>query len=148
MINFFKNINLLLIGRLALGYIFIYASIDKIIDPISFSNVIDNYHITPIILNNLFALFIPWLEFIIGICLIFNLKVHGASFLSIILLLWFIFILTQAIFRGINVECGCFDLNISDLDDLELRKNMIKRIFEDIVFLGISLYVNIKSKNN
>jgi uncharacterized membrane protein YphA (DoxX/SURF4 family) len=148
MINLFKNINLLLIGRLALGYIFIYASIDKIIDPISFSNVIDNYHITPIILNNLFALFIPWLEFIIGICLIFNLKVHGASFLSIILLLWFIFILTQAIFRGINVECGCFDLNISDLDDLELRKNMIKRIFEDIVFLGISLYVNIKSKNN
>ena len=147
MINLFKNINLLLIGRLALGYIFIYASIDKIIDPISFSNVIDNYHITPIILNNLFALFIPWLEFIIGICLIFNLKVHGASFLSIILLLWFIFILTQAIFRGINVECGCFDLNISDLDDLELRKNMIKRIFEDIVFLGISLYVNIKSKN-
>ena len=148
MINLFKNINLLLIGRLALGYIFIYASIDKIIDPISFSNVIDNYHITPIILNNLFALFIPWLEFIIGICLIFNIKVHGASFLSIILLLWFIFILTQAIFRGINVECGCFDLNISDLDDLELRKNMIKRIFEDIVFLGISLYVNIKSKNN
>jgi len=148
MINLFKNINLLLIGRLALGYIFIYASIDKIIDPISFSNVIDNYHITPIILNNLFALFIPWLEFIIGICLIFNIKVHGASFLSIILLLWFIFILTQAIFRGINVECGCFDLNISDLDDLELRKNMIKRIFEDIAFLGISLYVNIKSKNN
>ena len=148
MINLFKNINLLLIGRLALGSIFIYASIDKIIDPISFSNVIDNYHITPIILNNLFALFIPWLEFIIGICLIFNLKVQGASFLSIILLLWFIFILTQAIFRGINVECGCFDLNISDLDDLELRKNMIKRIFEDIVFLGISLYVNIKSKNN
>ena len=146
MINLFKNINLLLIGRLFLGYIFIYASIDKIIDPISFSNVIDNYHITPIILNNLFALFIPWLEFIIGICLIFNLKVHGASFLSIILLVWFIFILTQAIFRGINVECGCFDLNTSDLDDLELRKNMIKRIFEDIVFLGISLYVNIKSK--
>jgi len=148
MINLFKNINLLLIGRLFLGYIFIYASIDKIIDPISFSNVIDNYHITPIILNNLFALFIPWLEFIIGICLIFNLKVHGASFLSIILLVWFIFILTQAIFRGINVECGCFDLNTSDLDDLELRKNMIKRIFEDVVFLGISLYVNIKSKNN
>ena len=62
--------------------------------------------------------------------------------------LWFIFILSQAIARGINVECGCFDLDSSNLDDLELRKNMIKRIFEDIVFLGISLYVNIKSKNN
>ena len=148
MINLFKNINFLLLGRLILGYIFIYASIDKIIDPVSFSDVIDNYHITPVLLNNLFALFIPWLELIIGLCLIFNLKVQGASLLSIILLLWFIFILTQAIFRGINVECGCFDLNTSDLNDLELRKNMIKRIFEDLVFLGISLYVNIKSKNN
>ncbi|MAX29517.1 MAG: hypothetical protein CMG14_01020 [Candidatus Marinimicrobia bacterium] len=148
MINLFKNINFLLLGRLILGYVFIYASIDKIIDPVSFSDIIDNYHITPVLLNNLFALFIPWLELIIGLCLIFNIKVHGASFLSILLLLWFIFILTQAIFRGINVECGCFDLNTSNLDDLELRKNMIKRIFEDIVFLGISLYVNIKSKNN
>ena len=148
MINLFKNINFLLLGRLILGYIFIYASIDKIIDPVSFSDVIDNYHITPVLLNNLFALFVPWLELIIGLCLIFNLKVHGASFLSIVLLLWFIFILTQAIYRGINVECGCFDLNTSDLDDIELRKNMIKRIFEDVVFLGISLYVNIKSKNN
>ena len=148
MINLFKNINLLLLGRLILGYVFIYASIDKIIDPVSFSDIIDNYHITPVLLNNLFALFIPWLELIVGLCLIFNIKVHGASFLSILLLLWFIFILTQAIFRGINVECGCFDLNTSNLDDLELRKNMIKRIFEDIVFLAISLYVNIKSKNN
>ena len=148
MINLFKNINFLLLGRLILGYVFIYASIDKIIDPVSFSDIIDNYHITPVLLNNLFALFIPWLELIIGLCLIFNIKVHGASFLSILLLLWFIFILTQAIFRGINVECGCFDLNTSNLDDLELRKNMIKRIFEDLVFLGISLYVNIKSKNN
>tara|TARA_B100000902_G_scaffold280582_1_gene266411 strand:+ start:212 stop:658 length:447 start_codon:yes stop_codon:yes gene_type:complete len=148
MINLFKNINFLLLGRLILGYVFIYASIDKIIDPVSFSDIIDNYHITPVLLNNLFALFIPWLELIVGLCLIFNIKVHGASFLSILLLLWFIFILTQAIFRGINVECGCFDLNTSNLDDLELRKNMIKRIFEDLVFLGISLYVNIKSKNN
>ena len=148
MINLFKNINFLLLGRLILGYVFIYASIDKIIDPVSFSDIIDNYHITPVLLNNLFALFIPWLELIVGLCLIFNIKVHGASFLSILLLLWFIFILTQAIFRGINVECGCFDLNTSNLDDLELRKNMIKRIFEDIVFLGISLYIYKNSKNN
>ena len=146
MTNLFKNMNLKLLGRLILGYIFISASIDKIIDPMSFSNIIDNYHITPILFNNLFALFIPWLELIIGICLIFNFNLNGASFLSIILLLWFIFILYQAILRGINVDCGCFDLNPSNLDDVELRKNMLKRIFEDLVLLGISLYVNINSK--
>ena len=148
MIDLFKNINFLLLGRLILGYVFIYASIDKIIDPASFSDIIDNYHITPVLLNNLFALFVPMLELVIGICLIFNLNIKGASFISIALLLWFLFILSQALVRGINVDCGCFDLNSGSLDDTELRNNMIKRIFEDIVLIGISLYVNIKSKKN
>ena len=148
MINLFKNINFLLLGRLILGYVFIYASIDKIIDPASFSDIIDNYHITPVLLNNLFALFVPMLELVIGICLIFNLNIKGASFISIALLLWFLFILSQALVRVINVDCGCFDLNSGTLDDTELRNNMIKRIFEDIVLIGISLYVNIKSKKN
>ena len=111
MINLFKNINFLFISRLLLGFIFIYASIDKILDPLSFSNLIDNYHVTPVFLNNLFALFVPMLELVIGICLIFNLNINGASFISIALLLWFLFILSQALVRGINVDCGCFDLN-------------------------------------
>ena len=148
MIKLLKNINFLFISRLLLGFIFIYASIDKILDPLSFSNLIDNYHVTPVFLNNLFALFVPMLELVIGICLIFNLNINGASFISIALLLWFLFILSQALVRGINVDCGCFDLNSGSLDDTELRNNMIKRIFEDIVLLGISLYVNINSKNN
>ena len=144
--RFYKNINILFLFRLLLGYVFIYASIDKILDPVSFSNIIDNYHVTPIILSNLFALFVPMLELIIGICLILNIKVNGASFISFALLLWFLFILTQAVYRGINVDCGCFDLNSGNLDDTELRNNMIKRIFEDIVLLGISLYILIKTK--
>ncbi|SVE30500.1 uncharacterized protein METZ01_LOCUS483354, partial [marine metagenome] len=74
--------------------------------------------------NNLLALFIPWLELIIGICLIFNFNINGASLLSIILLIWFIFILSQAILRGINIDCGCFDLNSSNLSDVEIKKNM------------------------
>ena len=83
---------------------------------------------------------------IIGISLILNIKVNGSSFISFALLLWFLFILTQALYRGINVDCGCFDLNSGNLDDTELRNNMIKRIFEDIVLLGISLYILIKTK--
>ncbi len=144
--KFYKNINILFLLRLLLGYVFIYASIDKILDPVSFSNIIDNYHVTTIILSNLFALFVPMLELIIGLCLIFNIKVNGASFISFALLLWFLFILIQALYRGINVDCGCFDLNSGNLDDTELRNNMIKRIFEDIVLLGISLYILIKTK--
>ena len=56
--------------RLVLGFIFIYASIDKIIDPASFSDSIDNYHVIPSELSNLAALIIPWIELFIGLSFI------------------------------------------------------------------------------
>ena len=53
--KYLENPKLILLFRVILGIIFIYASIDKIIDPLKFSNTIDNYHITPVSLNNLAA---------------------------------------------------------------------------------------------
>ena len=93
------NKYLLLIFRLCLGSVFIYASIDKIIDPRTFSNLIDNYHITPYLLNNIFALFIPWMELIIGVLIILKRYYQPSLEIMILLLLWFIFILSQAVLR-------------------------------------------------
>jgi uncharacterized membrane protein YphA (DoxX/SURF4 family) len=138
-----NNKKLLYVSRLVLGIIFIGASFDKIIDPRSFSSLIDNYHITPVVLNNLAALFIPWLELVVGICLIRGVYINGASFIVSSLLVFFIFILVQALVRGINLDCGCFSLSSSNLDESELKLNMLRRIFEDILFLGIAIFVNI-----
>ena len=71
MINFSQRSVIALLCRVILGIVLIYASIDKIIDPVSFSDSIDNYHISPYILNNIAALIIPWIELLIGLCLIF-----------------------------------------------------------------------------
>ena len=137
-----SNRYVILLSRFVLGIIFIYASIDKIIDPISFSSTIDNYHISPYSLNNIAALVIPWLELIIGVFLICGIFINGSSFIAILLLLFFIFILTQALLRGINVDCGCFDLNADTLEDSQLRIKMIRRILEDILFLGLAFIIN------
>ena len=137
-----SNRYVILLSRFVLGIIFIYASIDKIIDPISFSSTIDNYHISPYSLNNIAALVIPWLELIIGVFLIFGIFINGSSFIAILLLLFFIFILTQALLRGINVDCGCFDLNADTLEDSQLRIKMIRRILEDILFLVLAFIIN------
>ena len=142
-----NNRYVILLSRFILGIIFIYASIDKIIDPISFSSTIGNYHISPYSLNNLAALVIPWVELIIGVFLILGIFMSGSSFIAILLLLFFIFILTQALFRGINVNCGCFDLNADTLEDSQLRIKMIRRIVEDILFLGIALLINKRNKD-
>ena len=140
-----KNKKIILLFRFILAFVFIYASIDKIINPIEFSNNIDNYHITPIFLNNIFALIIPWIELIVGCCLLFNVLFDGAVNLTIGLLVWFIFILTQALLRGIDLNCGCFDL-LEKSNDVNLRLEMINRIVQDIIFLFMAFVLKIRNR--
>ena len=143
--NFIRSLNLPLIFRVILGIIFIYASYDKILDPSGFSRNIHNFHVTPIAVENLAALIIPWLELIIGIFLIFGLFLEGATSITIGLYIFFIIILSQAVFRGIDVHCGCFKTE-ADAGITDLRMELIKRIAEDFVLLGMAFVIKYKNK--
>jgi len=125
---------------LILGYVFIYASIQKILNPLEFSNQIDLYKATPLLFNNFIALVIPWMEFIIGLCLILNRNIKGSIILSILLFIVFITLLSQAYYRGISLDCGCFGTGI-EKTTVELFSDMLNRIKEDIIFLCMSLYL-------
>ena len=140
MMEFMKKYNLPLLARFILGAVFIYASLDKIADPVEFSTNIDNYHITPIAINNLAALIIPWVELIIGLSLITGVFLEGASILTMALLVFFIFIITQAYMRGISLHCGCFKTAV-DPGLGDLKQEMLWRIFEDFLFLGLAIIV-------
>ena len=125
--------------RVLLGIIFIAASLDKIIDPASFARDIANYHVVPYGLENVIAIFLPWLELFIGLGLIFGFMVDGASIISGVLLVLFILIILQATLRGFNIECGC---GLKEGEMIGWRK-----IFEDIIFL-LGAYVVYKRKSN
>ena len=140
MMELMKKYNLPLLARFILGAVFIYASLDKIADPIAFSTNIDNYHITPIAINNLAALIIPWVELIIGLSLITGVFLDGASILTMALLVFFIFIITQAYMRGISLHCGCFKTAV-DPGLGDLKQEMLWRIFEDFLFLVLAIIV-------
>ena len=142
---FIRSLNLPLIFRVILGIIFIYASYDKILDPAGFSKNIHNYHVTPIAIENLAALIIPWLELIIGVFLIFGLFLEGTTNIIIALLVFFIIILSQAVFRGIDIHCGCFKLE-ADVGTTDFRMELIRRIGEDIIFLGLAFVIKFKDK--
>ena len=126
--------------RLILGFAFIYASIPKIIDPDTFSKVIDLYKITPIQINNLVALVIPWVELLIGIGLILNRYIKGSIVLSVLLFIIFITMLSQAYLRWFTLDCGCFG-SADKLSDIQLRVKMIRQIILDIIFLSMSVYL-------
>lgn len=118
---------IVLIARLLIGGILIYASFNKIVDPGGFAKAIANYHLIPFGLENIMAIILPWLELIIGLCLIIGVFIDGAAFLVIIMMIVFISAITYAILNGYNIECGC------GLKPGELIG--IQKIIEDITYL-------------
>ena len=128
-----------LIIRLLLGAMWVWASLDKIQNPAQFARDVANYHVMPFGLENLSAIVVPWLELLIGIGLIIGVMVDGAAIVSLSLMLLFIVLISQAILRGFNIECGC-GLKEGQLVGWE-------KILENIVFLGASYLVLIRPKN-
>ena len=103
-----------IIGRVALGVIFLVAAWGKIADQAALAKIIHNYHILPDIFINLAALILPWVEAVLGVCLITGFASRGASLLSTLLLAVFIAAMAYAYLKGYNTQCGCFTTKADD----------------------------------
>ena len=135
MMDFFKG-PVVLISRLILGAVFIYASLDKIMNPDDFAKAIGNYHVLPFGLENLLALVLPWVELLAGLCLIIGVMVDGATVLIILMNIVFIFAISQALARGISIECGCFSVSSEGGENIGLQT-----IIRDIGYLLLAYVV-------
>ena len=133
--KYFKG-PLVILCRLVLGGVFIYASLDKIANPAEFAKVIGNYHVLPFGLENLLALFLPWLELLTGILLIAGIMVDGATILIISMNIVFIFAISQALARGISIECGCFSVSTEGGSNIGFQT-----ILRDFVYLIMAFII-------
>jgi len=104
----FFNKYFLLILRVAISFIFIYAGAEKISDPDRFALSISNYHLIPFELINFLAITLPWIELISGVLLLFGFAVKENSFLIFSMLSVFTYAIVISLFRGLNIDCGCF----------------------------------------
>jgi cation diffusion facilitator family transporter len=100
--------------RLLLGAVFLFASYDKILHPQAFAQTVYNYQILPDGLVNLAAMILPWMELLLGICLIGGVWLPGATVVSTGLLALFIGALVFNQMRGLDIHCGCFSSESSD----------------------------------
>lgn len=94
--------------RLSLGGIFIMASVDKILHPGAFAEIVHNYRVLPDGLVNLAAIILPWFEACLGVLLLVGVWLPGAVLFANLLLVIFFGTLVFNAARGINVYCGCF----------------------------------------
>lgn len=113
--------------RLVLGGVFIYASLDKILNPGAFAQAVFNYQVLPGELINPTALILPWLEFILGVCLLFNRWMQGASSLVAVLMTFFMGLILFNLARGLDISCGCFSTDPGDgpMDSLTLARDVL-----------------------
>ena len=143
-----KVFNIILsISSVYIAYTFIFASLDKIANPASFAKDISNYEITPYWINNLVALTLPWIELICGILIIVGLFLFinkKSNFIDvpnniiILMLLWFVFILSIAVYKGLDIDCGC---GIS-----QDKTTPMQRLIEDIYLLLITFFIKFRIK--
>lgn len=90
-----------------LGGFFVYAGAMKIFDPPLFAKDVGNFQILPHALINLVAITLPWVEWVSGAMLMTGIWVRANAALIGLMLLVFIAAIISAIFRGLDINCGC-----------------------------------------
>ena len=129
-------------ARLIVGGLFIYASLDKIAQPLQFAKVVESYQLLPIALVTLPALILPWVELFAGICLVSGIAVRSAAILLSALLVFFIVILGFNAWRGVEISCGCFSTKIGESENIPLL------IVRDLLILIPGLVIVLFSREN
>jgi uncharacterized membrane protein YphA (DoxX/SURF4 family) len=98
----------LLVVRIAIGAVFIYAGISKFLSPQQFADSIASFQLLPDILINLLALGLPPTEILAGLMMISGWHWRSANLAILGLTLIFAVALAQGLARGLQVDCGCF----------------------------------------
>lgn len=102
------------LARIILGLIFFYSGLVKIADAQLFVTAVENYRLLPDFLTPFFAVVLPWVELVAGFALISGFKALPAVTLINLLIIVFIAALSISYFRGLNIDCGCFNVNITN----------------------------------
>ena len=111
---------LLVLGRVALGGIFLYAAYSKLYFngawhlrdyQFFFGMAIDSYKMLPISVVQWMALILPWFELLLGALLIAGAGLRWVGSITTALLLVFIGAMARAKILGLEINCGCFGNN-------------------------------------
>lgn len=131
--GFLKRKEIILILRVALGVIFILASMHKVQHPEQLAITVRTYEIIPASLSNLFALFLAWSELIAGIFLVLGIFTKEAATAVALLLIMFIAAIITTLVRGLVIDCGCFDEKGDPVDATLLVRNALLVIIAGMV---------------
>ena len=134
---FFSFIQVMM--RLILGCVFLWAGIVKIPNIELFSYAVRAYNLLPEFLILPVTILAPYLECVIGLCLILGFWTHASTLIASGLLIAFAGALGTKIYQGVNMSCGCFGFGAE-------RGSLEWVLLQDVLLLSFALVLFWKQK--
>ncbi len=116
--------------RVGLGAMFVYSALAKIDDPGEFAYSVSRYKMLPEFTVGLFSLTMPAVELLTGLAMLFTRWMREASLLVFGMMVMFIIALSQALFRGLEISCGCFGV-----PSVGGRQEILMALVRDVVLI-------------
>ncbi len=110
--------------RIGFGILLIYSAIQKLGDPFSFSGIVKNYDVFGWGVSRLVAIAFPPLELLVGMILITTFWLDTGLMLLYGMTSVFLLITAQALLRGLDISCGCFNLEGDPIGLVKLGENL------------------------
>lgn len=123
--------------RWALAGIFLYSGILKLMDPKSFSVIIEAYGLIPDSWTMIAAVFLSVCEVVAALCLIWDIRWSLEVITGLLIL--FMMILGYGIFMGLDVDCGCFGPD----DPEQAFSGLRSALYRDFVMMMGVMYLYI-----
>jgi len=99
------------VGRyvsVVIGLVFLLASWRKLHFPYEFLGGVYSYELVTRETGVYLSILLPWLEFVVGICLVVDMLTEGALVISAVLCLAFVGAQAWALWQGLTISCSCF----------------------------------------
>lgn len=133
-------------ARVFLGFLFIFASVDKVANPEAFSASIANYKLLSPLFISLAATLFPWVELLSGLALVFGIFPRGSAFLLSSLLIIFTAAVLSALVRGLDISCGCFsqDPAVGKVGWIKILENVGLIVLTTFLFYSTSVKLSLE----
>lgn len=127
-----------LVARLILGVVLFVAGFLKVEELEKSQMAVRAYELLPISLANILGIVIPFFEVAVGILLILGAATRITAALGGLLMVVFIFAISQAWARGLSIDCGCFGGG-GTIDPSQTR--YLQEIIRDAALALLGLYL-------
>ncbi len=111
--------------RLGLAALFLFAGLSKLAEPVGFAREIANYQFLPALAPHL-AVVLPAAEIVAALGLLVPSSAYrrAAALLAAGLLASFSVAVISVVWRGVNIDCGCFGSGSGEISGLTVLRNV------------------------